>query len=52
MKTKTFTYDNKEFQRVEKHSNDCDGCWFEENGISCMPEDVPFCGYGIFVRIK
>ena len=47
-----FEYKRIKFRHVEKHNDHCDGCYFYENNISCIPKDVPECNTGIFVKVE
>ena len=49
----TFEYMGKKFTRTKgKKFSDCTGCWFRENGVSCIPKDIPACNADIFIEVK
>ena len=48
---KDFEYDGKKFHHVEKHNDRCDGCYFWNNNISCIPKEIAECKTGIFVEV-
>lgn len=48
---KDFEYDGKKFQHVEKHNDRCDGCYFWDNNISCIPKEIAECKTGIFIEV-
>lgn len=49
----TFNYKGKILTRGKSAiEGSCEGCFFSENNISCVPKDVPECKNGIFVELE
>ena len=46
-----FEYNGTKLRHVEKHNDECDGCYFWEEDISCMPKEIPSCKNGIFIKV-
>lgn len=47
-----FEYNGIRLRHVERHNDRCDGCYFWNENISCIPEEIPKCKTGIFIKVE